>query len=231
MNGRSLPSAPPSCSPLRRLLRWSADPDAVALRLGAALVLSCLLHFALILLPFLGQSAAEKRLVLKGKQNPPPVINATLASVGEHKFLDVAMPAAAQSAPDPSAPDRPADEAQPLTQQHAEGAGLLPLPAPVFYTMDQLSKRPQPLAEADLDPEQIRPIVASGKIVLKLWINEFGVVTDATVEKTDMPGVFSQTAIAAFKGLRFSPGERDGMPVRSLMRVEVTYDDGRARGY
>ena len=231
MNGQFLPSLPPSSSPLRGLLRWSADPDAVALRFGAALALSCLLHLAFILLPFLGQSASEKRLVLKGKQNPPPVINATLASVGEHKFLNVAMPAAAQSVPDPSAADRPADEAQPLTQQHAEGAGLLPLPAPVFYTMDQLSKRPQPLAEANLDPEAIRPIVASGKIILKLWINEFGVVTDAAVEKTDMPGVFSQTAIAAFKGLRFSPGERNGQPVRSLMRVEVTYDDGRARGF
>lgn len=231
MNGRFLPSAAPPRFALRRLLRWSADPDAVALRLGAALALSSLLHVALILLPFLGQSAAEKHLVLKGKQNPPPVINATLASLGEHKFIDVAMPAAAQSVPDPSAADRPADAAQPLTQQHAEGAGLLPLPAPVFYTMDQLSKRPQPLAEANLDPEAIRPIVASGKIILKLWINEFGVVTDAAVEKTDMPGVFSQTAIAAFKGLRFSPGERNGQPVRSLMRVEVTYDDGRARGF
>ena len=81
----------------------------------------------------------------------------TLASVGEHKFLNVAMPAAAQSVPDPSAADRPADEAQPLTQQHAEGAGLLPLPAPVYYTMDQLSKRPQPLAEANLDPQADPP--------------------------------------------------------------------------
>ena len=231
MNGQFLPSVTPPRSPFRRLLRWSADPDAVALRFGAALALSCLLHLAFILLPFLGQSAAEKRLVLKGKQDPPPVINATLASVGEHKFSDVAMPATAQSTPDPSAADRPADEAQPLTQQHAEGAGLLPLPAPVFYTMDLLSKRPQPLAEANLDPEDIRPIVASGKIILKLWINEFGVVTDAMVEKTDMPEMFSRAAVAAFKGLRFSPGERNGMPVRSLMRVEVTYDDGRARGY
>lgn len=231
MNGQFLHSVPPSGSPLRRLLRWSAAPDAVALRLRVALALSCLLHGALVLLPFLGQSAAEMRLVLKGKQNPPHVINATLVLAGEHKFSDVAVPAAAQSVPDPSAPDRPADEAQPLTQQRAVGAGLLPLPAPVFYTMDQLTKRPQPLAEANFDPAEIRPIVASGQIVLNLWINEFGAVTDVTVERTDLPEVFSRTAVAAFKTLRFSPGERYAQPVRSLMRVEVTYDDGRARGF
>jgi TonB family protein len=227
MNGQFLPSVPPPGSPFRRLTLWSADPDAVALRLLAALTLSCLLHGALVLLPFLGVSAIETRFALKGKQNPPHVINATLALEGEHKFSAVNVPAATQSAADLSAPDRPADEEQPRTQQRAQGAGLLPLPAPAYYTTDQLTKRPQPVAVADLDAAEIRPIVASGKMVLKLWINEFGVVADVVVETTELPEAFSRTAVAAFKGLRFVPGERNGQPVGTVMRIEVTYDDGR----
>lgn len=232
MNGQFQPSLPPPGSRFGRLTLWSADPDTVALRLLAALTLSCLLHGAFFFLPYLGESARETGFALKGRQSLPPVINATLALGGEHKLSVADMPAETKSVPDLSAadlpaPDRPADAEQPPVQHRAEGANLLPLPAPGYYTTDQLTKRPQPIAAADLDAPEIRPIVASGKMVLKLWINEFGVVADVEVERTELPEAFSRTAIAAFKGLRFVPGERDGQPVRTVMRIEVNYDDGR----
>ncbi len=227
MNGQFLPSVPSPASRFRRSTSWAADADAAARRLLAALVLSCLLHGAIVFLPFLGESAIETRLALEGKQIPPHVINATLALAGEYKFSAVNVPAAARKDPDLSAPDRPADEERPRTQQRAGGAGLLPLPAPAYYTTDQLTKRPQPVAAADLDAVEIRPIVVSGKMILKLWINEFGVVADVLVETTELPGAFSRTAVAAFRGLRFVPGERNGQPVGAVMRIEVTYDDGR----
>ena len=78
-------------------------------------------------------------------------------------------------------------------------------------------------------PEQIRPIIASGKIVSKLWISEFGAVADVTVEKSELPEVFSRTAVAAFKDMRFEPGQRNGQPVPTVMRIEVTYDDNRRK--
>lgn len=227
MNGQFPPSVPPPGSRFRRLTLWAADPDSAALRLLAALMLSCLLHGAVVFLPFFGQSAIETRFALTGRQTPPHVINATLALAGERKFSFANVPAETESVPDLSAPDRPADEEQPPMQHRAEGADLLPLPAPAYYTTDQLTKRPQPVAAADLDAPEIRPIVASGKMVLKLWINEFGVVADVVVEKTELPEAFSRTAVAAFKGLRFVPGERNGQPVGTVMRIEVTYDDGR----
>lgn len=227
MNGQFLRPEQSAGSFLHELTRWSTNPDAVARRLHASLALSCVLHAAVALSPFLGQSATEARLAFKGRQNPPHFINATLAMEGEVKISDVTMPAAAQSLPDLSAPDRPAAEAQPVARPRAEGLGLLPLAAPSYYTTDQLTKRPQPLAAAELDVAEIRPIVASGKIILKLWINEFGAVSDVEVEKTQLPEMFSRTAIAAFKGLQFAPGELNGRPVRTVMRIEVTYDDGR----
>jgi TonB family protein len=227
MNGQFPPAVPPPGAPLGRLTLWLADPDRAALRLLAALALSCLLHGAVILLPYLGLSSPETRLARKGRQNPPHVINATLAPAGEHEFSAVNVPAATTSVPEPSAPDRPADEERPGTQQRAEGAGLLPLPAPAYYTTDQLTKRPQPVVNAELDVAEIRPFVVSGKMILKLWINEFGAVADVTVETTELPEVFSRTAVAAFKGMRFVPGERNGQPVGTVMRIEVSYDDGR----
>lgn len=229
MNGQPMPAA--AAPRLLRQTPWSDDEAAAPLRLLAALALSSLLHAALVFLPYLGESTRESRFALAGRQRPPKVINATLAPAGEHKYSDANVPARTEAVPDLSAADRPADAAQPASRHRAANADLLPLPAPVYYTTDQLTKRPQPLGIADLDAPETRPIVVSGKMVLKLWINEFGVVADVTVEKNELPEVFSRTAVAAFKGLRFVPGERNGQPVSTVMRIEVTYDDGRVRAF
>lgn len=229
MNGQFLPT--PAAGGDRRQAQSWGDADTALLRLLAALVLSCLLHAALVLLPYLGQSSKESRLTLAGRQTPPPLINATLMDAGEHVYSAASIAAKPLALPEKSAADRLADLDQPAVRHRAEGVDLLPLQAPVYYTTDQLTKRPQPVASAELDAPEIRPIVASGTLVLTLWINEFGVVADVAVEKTDLPEVFSRTAVAAFKHLRFQPGERSGQPVGTVMRIEVTYADGRARTF
>lgn len=226
MNGH----LPPPISRLRRLAPWSADQDRAALRLLAALALSCLLHAGLIFLPYLGESARESRLAQKSRQTLPQVINATLAMSGEHAFSAANVPPRSVSIADAPATDRSADEPPPPARHRAEGVDLLPIPAPQYYTTDQLTKRPQPVTAADLDPPEIRRLSASGKMVLKLWINEFGVVTDVVLEKSELPEVFSRNAIAAFKGMRFAPGERNGRAVGTLMTIEVTYEDDRQPG-
>ena len=222
MNGRFTP--PPAGA--RVSPPWWADPDSDALRLAAALALSCLLHAAAALLPFLGRSAVETRLAQKGSQKTPAVINATLAMVGERKYFAQSVPKAAEVKPEAPAVDSPAAEDL-LAQAGAEGANLLPLPAQGYYTTDQLTKRPQPVNAIELDSPEISPVVVSGKIVLRLWINEFGSVAEVEIESSELPEAFSRTAVAAFKSLRFAPGERNGLPVGTLMRIEVTYDDGR----
>ncbi len=225
MNGQFIPEAADRGSLSAHRAAWSEDPDSAPLL--AALALSCLLHAAVVFLPFLGKSAKETRFAPAGRLQPPRILNATLAIAAEHKFSAANVPARTEALPDPSAEDRPAAAAQPASERRAEGIGLLPLPAPVYYTPDQLSKGPQPLVAADLDAPDIRPIVASGKIVLKLWINQFGAVADVVVEKSDLPAIFARTAVEAFRGMRFTPGELNGQPVGTVMRIEVTYADGR----
>ena len=227
MNGRIAPPVPDAGADLRQSASWYRDPDLESIRLAAALALSCLLHATLVFLPFLGQSVKETRLAQKGSQKIPHVLNATLAMAGESKYFPESAPPAAPVEPKAPAVARPAEQEQPKSQIGTEGADLLPLPALGYYPTDQLTLRPQPVTTINLDPPEVGPIVASGKLVLRLWISEFGNIVDVNVEKSDVPEVFARTAVAAFKGLHFTPGQRNGVPVGTVMLIEVSYDDGR----
>ncbi|MCX7174329.1 MAG: TonB family protein [Proteobacteria bacterium] len=176
-------------------------------RLVAALAMSCVLHIALVVAAYLGENNREHSVVAAKNQMPARPFSASLKVAEQIK------------------PAGPRETAVPV--ERTDGMGLLPFAAPTYYTTDQLSKRPQPLGSADLDAPEINPIVASGKMILKLWIDESGKVIDVDIEKTELPEVFSLSALAAFKRLRFAPGERGGVRVGSVMRIEVSYDDGR----
>jgi len=120
----------------------------------------------------------------------------------------------------------PPSEPQPVLEQR-QGADVLPIDAPLFYPADQLTQGPQPIAVTELETPETKPIVASGTMVMKLWINDLGEVVDVEVEKTDLPETLVKSAIAVFKRMHFSPGERQGKHVGSVMKIEVTYDDSR----
>lgn len=104
------------------------------------------------------------------------------------------------------------------------------MPGIIYYPTTLLTQRPQPLGEMEFDPPRIRPIVASGKIVLVLWINPFGKTSKVAVEASDLPESFVDIAVTAFEQLRFKPGELHGLKVGVIMRVEVTYVDNRVIG-
>ncbi len=190
-------------------------------RLIAALLASCLVHAAAVVLPYLGSNSRESG------QKSLRTLSATLTSMAK----------TSASAPHRSAQDRnPQETARsaniaPDTPQEPrprrDGVDLLPVPAPLYYTTDQLTKHPQPLSEAALDTPEVTPIIASGKLILKLWISNQGEVVEVEVEKSELPEAFSRAAIRAFRQLRFAAGERHGLPVGSVMRIEVSYVDGR----
>jgi hypothetical protein len=52
-------------------------------------------------------------------------------------------------------------------------------------------------------------------------------VASVEVESSDLPETVSGTAAAAFGKLHFVPGEIDGQRVRTLMRIEVAYVNGK----
>jgi TonB family protein len=201
-------------------------PASDSMRLFACLMVSCLLHAALAFVPYLGASSSAYQPAVQGGQKPPRTLSATLVLDKQSAFTVAEVSAKGGSMADSSA-ERIANEQPRPALDHAVGIGLFPIPAPTYYTTDQLTKRPQPIAAAELDAPEIRPIIASGTIILKLWISELGDVISVDVEKTDLPEIFSRAAVAAFRHLRFVPGELNGQRVGTVMRIEITYDDGR----
>ena len=202
--------------------------DLYSKRFLAALTVSCLLHAALVLMPYLGTSAAISWPVVRGakKLGPARVLNVRLVELEAGPAATTAGNAAAGAgAAEQPAKRAPEEEARPAAER-AAGVGLLPIPAPAYYTTDQLTKRPQPTSDPRLDVPEIGPIFATGKVVLKIWINEIGKVNSVEVEKSDLPDAMTRAAAAAFGQLRFLPGEILGRPVGSVMRIEVSYDEG-----
>ncbi|MBE0621353.1 MAG: energy transducer TonB [Burkholderiales bacterium] len=191
--------------------------------------MSLTLHAALFFLPYLRNGASASRAAAQSRHKAAaPRLDATLTPEGR--------PALAQAEPPPApadgggVADAPADRVAGAERQPALdrglGMGLLPIAAPAYYTTDQLSRRPRPTSEPELDTAETRPIIAAGTIILKLWIDERGDVIAVDIEKTELPELFSKTAAAAFRNLRFTPGELNGRHVGSLMRIEVTYGGG-----
>jgi TonB family protein len=207
--------------------RAAMNLDAHWRRFFAALLLSCLLHASIVLAPYLGATVGASRPAVRGVNDArrASTLNATL--VREHE-------PAAQLAENSVAGTSPADlPAQPMANADPQpapaptlGIDVLPIPAPAYYTSDQLTRRPQPVAPPKLElPPQLTSSFASGKVILKLWINELGAVTSVDIEQSDVPEAVSAIAAATFAKMRFVPGELNGRPVSALMRIEVTYDD------
>lgn len=227
MNGRLDPPSPSLSDDSVTGDRWRPAPadDSFLLSLGC----SCALHLIILFLPVFGTIArfAPPDSPDPGKASAP--LSVTLASFDRVRAEDRHPPV---DSPAPAELPRPAPKpvtSDPLkpTDSRMDSSDLLPLPGIIYYPTSFLTARPQPLAEANLDPPRIRPIVASGKIILTVWINPFGKTAKVVVGASDLPANFVEVAVAAFEGLRFTPGELHGQKVGTVMKVEVTYDDGR----
>lgn len=193
-----------------------------------AVLVSCLFHVLVIACLYFVQIAERGNGIVAGESAQRPALGATLRSAWE-------LPS------EPLAPrvQRPRREqgrgvSEPLVGERDEVASkfgsstrsnLVPVPNEDYYATSELTVRPRAVGEAELDPEEIADIVASGRVVLELRINDQGAVVSVAVTQSDLPDVFSQVAVKAFQMLRFTPGELNGQRVGVKMQVEVRYDD------
>jgi hypothetical protein len=207
----------------------ATHPGADWKRFYAALAASCLLHAAFVLMPYYGASTPVFPLAARGPQKPGPARAFDVRL--RQGNAPATVPAPARPPAEPAAANsrgRPManEEARPAPDR-SRGSDFLPIPAPTYYTTDQLTKPPHPSAAPELDvPKRIARSV-TGKVVLKLWIDELGDVNPVEVESSNLPAAVSEMAAAAFAKLRFIPGEIDGRRVRTLMRIEVVYVNGK----
>lgn len=128
-------------------------------------------------------------------------------------------------APAPSAPvARSAAGVDPALRQTARSTSGLPV-ARRYLPAEELDERP--LVRTPVHP--VFPAyapVASGRVVLRLLISEAGTVDKAVAVQADPSGVFEQAAVDAFSSARFTPGRKNGLAVRSELRIELQFGEG-----
>ena len=200
-------------------------------RLGAALLLSCLIHGAVAFLPDPGAPSVLSGAGPLSTWEAPrgSTLEVTLAAQSPEVRKEKSARAPRNASLPAPAPDRAPDKSSAKPGSAPGGIDLLPIPAHYFHTSDQLTKRPRPVSQPVFDLPRIAPDFKPGTVILKVWIDALGNVLAVEVEKSEVPRPLSIAAAAAFRGLPFQPGEIRSRRVASLMRIEVTYVDGGNR--
>ncbi len=108
------------------------------------------------------------------------------------------------------------------------GSGGL-LPEPRYFLTRELDVRPGITARVEPEyPDAAARRALSGKVMLRIYIDETGAVERAVALRADPPGYFEEAAARAFLAARFTPGLKGGRPVKVQMTLEVTFESAQA---
>jgi protein TonB len=117
----------------------------------------------------------------------------------------------------------PAPERKASVQPAPESGLALPSPEK-WFTAREVDERAEPLTSIALRyPEELRGKLVAGKVRLRLFIDERGVVRKMQVAASDPSGMFDEAAKRAWADVRFRPALKGGAPVKSQKVIELTY--------
>ena len=108
-----------------------------------------------------------------------------------------------------------------------EGAGLFDFPQRHYFGVDELDHKPAIIGKVVIAYPATAPLVAHGRVVLELFIDETGRVDRVQVEAKDLPATLQELARDKFAQARFRPGIRKDQLVRSRLRIEVVFEGRR----
>lgn len=133
----------------------------------------------------------------------------------------VAAAAPAQStAQEPPLPAQAKEQAPPAEEV------LIPLGEPSrYYLAHELDVRPQIMTR--VDPEYPASALSKGLSVAfqtRIYIDETGRVERVMVHEGEDSDLFAPAVVKAFLAARYSPGIRNGMPVKSLVLLEMKFE-------
>ncbi len=98
------------------------------------------------------------------------------------------------------------------------------LPPPYYFEPAELTEQPE--VAVDIAPD-LSAILAGGlsqMAVLDLLINESGDIDDVVMEDSNLPEPAQQMIRDAFAKTKFRPGKVAGMPVKSMLKIEVVLE-------
>jgi hypothetical protein len=90
-----------------------------------------------------------------------------------------------------------------------------------------LTKPPQAQGLIDIPFPPGVPTPGRYKAVLALYIDEHGVVRRIKTDGDALPAAYEEAARVSFQAASFQPGELHGRAVKSLIHVEVVFDDSQ----
>lgn len=194
----------------------------------AAIWISFGLHAALIALVQVaspGTQGGEGTVIearLEQVEAAPPVAATPTLAPAE---ADTALPAT-EAAPPAAPPVVTESKAQAPAGTPAASPAAISSPVDLtYYSTREVDVPPRALHDIVPDyPEAAEREARTGKVRLRLKLEADGRVSDVEVIGADPPGLFEESARAAFAAARFSPAYRGGKPVRVEMMIEVAYD-------
>jgi hypothetical protein len=114
--------------------------------------------------------------------------------------------------------------AEPPAPARNDDAALFPLPAPqrpYYFPASQLTQKPLVLQDIPANLTLDLPDAPAQAAVLRLLINEAGGIDKVMVDELSVPEAAAQAIAEAFRHIRFRPGEKDGTPVKSQLKIEI----------
>lgn len=91
------------------------------------------------------------------------------------------------------------------------------------FNVADLEKRPEVLAQiAPVYPAELRKARVEGTVTLLFLLDENGRVEDPRVDHASRPE-FEKPALEALRKWRFKPGEKEGQPVKTYMRLPIRF--------
>jgi hypothetical protein len=189
-----------------------------------------------------GSGAGSKTIQVQLRTRPGPEPRSTKEAAihpGKEKPATEVVVAAERGAPSfqetvPASALRPilpmptvpiAEPEDPTTSGRDENESPESFDGSAYLPRSQLSTPPAALAPIALGAPKGEFTAEHFIGVLSVFIDEEGKVRHVTEEGATLPVLLGQAAREAFEAALFSPGQAQGRPVKSRLRVEVVFDN------
>ena len=102
-----------------------------------------------------------------------------------------------------------------------ESSSISKLVTPYYFSASALSVKPVVIRDISVNLKLQAPGVPAQAAILRMQINEYGDVDQVVVEDSLLEEITLNIIKDEFSKLQFIPGEIDGVPVKSELKIEV----------
>jgi hypothetical protein len=203
--------------------------------LASAVVLSLIFHAVLLVLGFRGEDGLTSSY-LSGAVAQRPLLNVTLT---HSRPLERAVgvddsPASAaemlQVVPVPVTSPRPEHGAAPknegadLPEQVMPSSALGKTQLEGYLPPSRQTVPPKPLQDIRIPWPPGLPTTGRRSAFFTVFIDETGMVREMVVDGPTLTPTMEEETRRVFMNSRFSPGQAGGVPVKSMLRIEVVFE-------